>query len=166
MEKSDNLHNALAGASPMLRRLVLLFLVVLSVGYTTGFVFVQQTSGSSSAGIIENYNGNDDDEDAEVMKFKKSSNAMLNIIHTHIISMSILFFVLALLVYATPMHAGLQRFLMLEPLVSVLLTFGGIYLVWMDIEWMAYLVMLSGTLMTLSFIVSVAAVSYYLIFKN
>lgn len=157
------MHNALRHSSATLRKLILLFLIVLSVGYAVGFVFVQQTSGSSSQGIIENYNGNEEDEEAEVMKFKKSGNAMLNIIHTHIISMSILFFVLALLVYATPMHSGVQKFLMFEPLLSVLFTFGGIYLVWLEISWMSYIVMISGALMTLSFVWSVVMIAQYLI---
>ena len=47
---------------------------------------------------------------------------------------------------------------MIEPLLSVLVTFGGIYLIWLDIDWMSYVVMVSGGLMTLSFVGSVIAI--------
>jgi len=44
---------------------------------------------------------------------------------------------------------------MIEPFVSILLTFGGIYLVWLGYEWMKYIVIISGTAMTLVYVVSV-----------
>lgn len=40
---------------------------------------------------------------------------------------------------------------MIEPLLSVLFTFGGIYLLWLGITWMKYVVLFSGALMTLSY---------------
>ena len=76
-----------------LKALVSIFLVVLSIGYFSGLAFVNNTTTSTSQGIVENYNGNEDNEDAEEMKFKKSDHEMLNIIHTHILSMSLIFFI-------------------------------------------------------------------------
>lgn len=76
---------------------------------------------------------------------------MLNILHTHFLSMSLIFFILALLVYGCDLSPFLKQLLMIEPMISVILTFGGIFLVWKGIAWMSYLVLLSGTLMTLSF---------------
>ena len=43
---------------------------------------------------------------------------------------------------------------MIEPFFSVLITFGGIYLMWTGLLWMKYIVMLSGILMTASFTAS------------
>jgi hypothetical protein len=40
---------------------------------------------------------------------------------------------------------------MFEPFLSVLLTFGGIYFLWLDISWMKYVIMISGMFMTFSF---------------
>lgn len=143
-----------------LKALVSIFLVVLSIGYFSGLAFVNNTTTSTSQGIVENYNGNEDNEEAEEMKFKKSDHEMLNIIHTHILSMSLIFFILGVLTYGTSIHPTLKSFLMIEPLISVLLTFGGIYLIWMDIQWMSYIVMLSGGLMTFSFVASVMVIGY------
>ena len=54
---------------------------------------------------------------------------------------------------------------MFEPFLSVLLTFGGIYLLWLDINWMKYVIMISGMLMTLSFTISVFIITFELL-KN
>jgi len=134
------------------------FLVVLSVGFFTGIRFVDETSGKTPHGIQENYLGNEDDLEAEVMKFKKPEKGMLNIIHSHILSMSLIFFVLGFLVYLTKITPFFKKFLMMEPLLSVLFTFGGIWFLWKGILWMSYVVMLSGMLMTLSYTISVLVV--------
>lgn len=158
MGKSDPIYNSLAHVRPALKGLVTLFLMVMTIGFGTGLSFINYTTSGSAQGIVEQYNGNEDDEDAEEMKFKKSKHAMLNILHTHIISMSLVFFVLALLVYASPMPDRLKVFLIYEPLLSVLLTFGGIYFIWNGFPSFTYLVMLSGGLMTVSYFASIALI--------
>ncbi|MFW2347766.1 MAG: hypothetical protein ACN4EF_04315, partial [Wenyingzhuangia sp.] len=77
-----------------LKLLVTTFLVVLSVGFYSGITFVENTSGFSTQGVQENYLGNESDEDSEVLKFKKNEKHMLNIIHSHILSMGVIFFLL------------------------------------------------------------------------
>lgn len=49
------------------------FIVVLSIGYFTGLLFVAQTDSTSPKGMVENYNGNEEVEEATVLKFKKES---------------------------------------------------------------------------------------------
>ena len=134
------------------------FLVVLSVGYFTGLTFANDTTENHPQGIQENYLGNEEDLEAEVMKFKKPEREMLTIIHTHILSMSVIFFLLGGLVSITKSNKNLKKALMIEPLLSVLLTFGGIYLMWTGLHWMRYVVVVSGILMTTSFVISVLLV--------
>ena len=138
-----------------LRLMIGCFLVVLSVGFFTGISFVGQTESMTPKGVVENYNGNADQEDAMVMKFKKSPREMLTIIHTHVLSLSFIFFLTGMLLGFARINKRLQVFLMIEPFVSILLTFGGIYLVWLGYEWMKYIVIISGTAMTLVYVVSV-----------
>jgi hypothetical protein len=140
------------------------FVVILSLGFYTGLLFVSQTSTASPNGLVENYNGNEEDEEAEVMKFKKSEREMLTIIHTHILSMSFIFFLLGALVWLTKLSKNLKLFLTVEPFVSVLLTFGGIYFLWTGILWMKYVVIFSGFLMTITFTISAFLVLYQLLF--
>jgi len=138
-----------------LKLLIAVFVVVLSIGFFTGLLFVGETSSANPNGIEEQYLGNEADEDATVMKFKKSEKEMLTLVHNHVLSMSIIFFLVGLLISITKLPKKLKLFLMIEPFVSVLLTFGGIYMLWKGMLWMKYIVMFSGTLMTLTFTLSV-----------
>ncbi|MEW2921458.1 hypothetical protein AB1A65_08320 [Muricauda sp. ANG21] len=127
------------------------FVIILSVGFFTGLLFIRETESTTPAGIEENYMGNEDDEAADVMKFKKGDREMLTIVHTHILSMSMIFFLLGGLVWMTDCSKKWKLFLTIEPFLSVILTFGGIYLMWKGISWFKYIVIFSGILMTLTF---------------
>jgi len=141
------------------------FILVLSIGFYTGLIFVGETSSAAPNGIEEQYLRNEADEDAEVMKFKKSEQEMLTLVHNHILSMSIIFFLVGLVLSTTKLNQKLKLFLIVEPFVSVVLTFGGLYLLWTGLLWMKYIVMLSGILMTLTFTASVLIILFQL-FKN
>lgn len=130
------------------------FVIVLSIGFYTGLLFVAQTDSTTPVGMEENYLGNEADENAEVMKFKKSEREMLTIVHTHILSMSFIFFLLGALIWLTKLPKNWKLFLSIEPFASVVLTFGGIYFLWTGILWMKYVVIFSGVLMTATFTMS------------
>ena len=145
-----------------LRVMTACFLVVLSVGFFTGIRFVGETDSTTPDGIIEHYNGNEQDEDVMVMKFKKSAQEMLTIVHTHILSMSMLFFLTGFLLAQTPINERLKLFLIIEPFASILLTFGGLYLIWFGVEWFRYVVIFSGIAMTLAYSAAVIIILKYL----
>lgn len=160
------LHGLLQRFPKHIKMFISAFVIVLSIGYITGLQFVRQTESIVPNGLEENYLGNEDQEDVQVMKFKKGKREMLTIIHTHILSMSFIFFLLGGLVSMTTLSNKKKAFLMIEPFVSIILTFGGIYLMWLGMSWMKYIVMLSGTLMTTVFIVSAGVVLFQLSKKN
>jgi len=142
------------------------FIIVLSVGYFTGISFLDHTRSDTPAGIQENYLGNEQNPDAIVMKFKKGKGEMLTIVHTHILSISFIFFLIGGILVFADLPKNLKFFLIIEPFFSIVATFGGIYLMWAGLEWMKYVVMVSGILMTLIFCVSVLILLYQLLFKN
>jgi hypothetical protein len=144
--------------SKELKWLISAFVIVLSIGFYTGLLFVGETSSANPNGIEEQYLGNEADENAVVMKFKKSEQEMLTLVHNHILSMSIIFFLVGCILSITKLNKKLKLFLMIEPFISVVLTFGGLYLLWKDMLWMKYIVMFSGMLMTLTFTVSVVVI--------
>ncbi len=144
--------------SKELKWLISAFIIVLSIGFYTGLLFVGETSSANPNGIEEQYLGNEADEDAVVMKFKKSEQEMLTLVHDHILSMSIIFFLVGCILSITKLNKKLKLFLMIEPFISVVLTFGGLYLLWKDMLWMKYIVMFSGMLMTLTFTASVVVI--------
>jgi hypothetical protein len=142
------------------------FIIVLSIGFFTGLLFVSETSSANPNGIEEQYRGNEADEDATIMRFKKSEREMLSIVHSHVLSMSIIFFLLGLILSITNLNIKIKIFLMIEPFFSVILTFGGLYLLWKGMLWMKYIVMFSGTLMTLTFTIAIAIILYQLFQKQ
>lgn len=144
-----------------LKLLIGAFVIVLSVGFYTGLLFIGETSTINPSGIEEQYLGNEADEEAVVMKFKKSKKQMLTLVHNHVLSMSIIFFLLGLILLVTKLNIRLKLFLMIEPFLSVVLTFGGLYLMWTGLLWMKYIVIISGTLMVLSYTLSI-----FIIFKQ
>lgn len=150
-----------------LRLMTACFLIVLSIGFFTGIRFVSETDSASPDGLVEHYNGNEQDEDVIVMKFKKSAQEMLTIVHTHILSMSMLFFLTGFLLAQTAIHQRLKLFLIIEPFVSILLTFGGLYLIWFGVEWFRYIVIFSGIAMTLAYSAAVIIILKHLhLFKS
>lgn len=147
--------------------IILAFIVVLSVGFYGGLSFVKNTTAMSSTGIETRYLGNEDDEEAETMKFKKSESEILTVVHNHILSLSVIFFILSLILSTTSINKKLKYFLMIEPFFSILLTFGGLYLLWSGVIWFKYIVILSGILMTFSFIAATLSIIYQILFyKN
>ncbi|MFT6441685.1 MAG: hypothetical protein ACJASM_001222 [Salibacteraceae bacterium] len=132
-----------------LKWVVALFTITVSVGFYIGIGYV-----------------NESDELAEVMRFKKSKHEIFSILHTHFLSLSVIFLIISLLLYGVPMNIRLRKFLILEPLLSVNLTFGGIYFVWLGFEWVSYIVMFSGMLMTVCYSASVVLILFGLTKNN
>ncbi|WP_190809363.1 hypothetical protein [Flagellimonas sp. S3867] len=146
------MYNGLLATFPKeIRLFIAVFVIILSIGFFSGLLFVGQTESMTPSGLEENYLGNEEDESVAVMKFEKGPREMLTIVHTHILSMSFIFFLLGGLVWITKFPKNWKLFLTIEPFLSVLLTFGGIYLMWSGVFWMKYVVIFSGTLMTLTF---------------
>lgn len=148
----------LSELSKELKALITVFVIVLSLGFYSGIRFVKETDSNTASGVYENYLGNEDNEDAEVFKFKKTSREMISIVHSHIISMALIFFSIGGLFSMVQLQRKLKYFIMIEPFASIILTFGGIYLMWMGIEWMRYIVVFSGILMTLCYTTAVVLI--------
>ena len=149
-----------------IKLLIVAFVCTLSIGFFGGITFVSDTTNSNPNGIEQRYLGNENDEEATTMKFKKSSGEIKTLVHNHILSLSVIFFLLAIILATTSVNTQLKLFLMIEPFVSIICTFGGIYLMWTGITWMKYIIMISGLLMTLSFTISVIYILKGLLVKK
>lgn len=144
---------------------ILFFILALTFGYFSGFTFLERTTGLNPAGIEKNYNGNENDPSAEEVKFKMPEKQLLNIIHSHVLSMSLIFFALGILLLTTSLPPSVKYFLLIEPYIALLLTFGGLWLLWKGQLWMRYVVMFSGILLVASFVTSVVLILWQLFKK-
>jgi len=145
---------------------ILVFICTLSIGFYSGLSFVRTTTSMDPEGIETHYLGNENDESAEIMKFKKNEQQMLTVVHNHILSLSVIFFLLAIILSITSIPKQVKYFLMIEPFVSVFLTFGGLYMIWKGVTWFKYIVIISGAFMTFSFVISTFLIAYQLLFSK
>ena len=146
-----NFDGVLQNLPSFAKHFLIVFIGVLSFGYATGLVYLNSTSGVSPTGIQEQYIGNEADEEAEEMKFKKPEKAILTLVHGHVISFGLIFFAMGGMMLFSSYGMGVKKFLAIEPLVSTVTTFGGIWLMWYGVDWFKYVIIVSGSLMHLSF---------------
>ena len=137
-----------------LRLSVSFFLLALSFGYFSGLDMLKQTTDYNPSGIERNVLGNEFDESADELHFKMSERELHGIIHSHVISIGMILLVLTSLLYFST-YSTLKLFLMIEPFVSLIVTFGGLWLLWLGVSWVKYVIMISGILMHLSILLMV-----------
>lgn len=149
-----NLNGLIYSLPKEFKNLVVPFILVLSIGYFVSILLVDHTSSLSPTGIEENYLGNESKDPQDIYKFKKTKYQIYNLLHSHIISMSIIFFITGLLLLITDLNYYFKMFLIIEPFVSILMTFGGIYLLWNGVAWMKYVIFISSTIVAIVFLIS------------
>ena len=149
-----NLNGLIYSLPKEFKNLVVPFILVLSIGYFVSILLVDHTSSLSPTGIEENYLGNESKDPQDIYKFKKTKYQIYNLLHSHIISMSIIFFITGFLLLITDLNYYFKMFLIIEPFVSILMTFGGIYLLWNGVAWMKYVIFISSTIMAIVFLIS------------
>jgi hypothetical protein len=142
------------------------FLLTLSFGYFSGLDLLKHTTDYKADGIEKNVLGNEFDETTEELHFKMSERELQGIIHSHVVSLSLLFAALSFMIYFTSLPAFLKSFLMIEPNVSLVVTFGGLWLMWLGYSWMKYVIMISGILMHFSLIIMILALLRDLLLKK
>jgi hypothetical protein len=142
-------------APPVLRALGLWATIVQLVGYTTGLFFIHHTTGMTPPGVAEQYRGTDSTVVSDAaMKFPKSYPEMLNITHTHLLSMAAIFIVsgLALALCERP-GPRWRKILVVEPFVALLVSFSSMWLMRYVDPRFSWLLALSSGLMAVTFYV-------------
>jgi hypothetical protein len=137
------------------RALGLWVTLVQVVGYTTGLLFVHHTTGMTPPGVSEQYRGSDSTAVTEAaMKFPKSYAEMLNITHTHLLAMLVIFVLsgAALALCERPSERW-RRLLIVEPFVALLTSFSAMWLMRYVDPAFSWLLTVSSALMALTFYV-------------
>lgn len=149
-----------------IKQFLLFFVLALSFGYFSGFKFIMKTTDLTPSGLEENYIGNEENEEAGIMKFKKAEGELITTIHTHILSFSLIFFALGSILLTVPMSLSFKKVLLIEPFISIIVTFGGVWLLWLGYVWLKYIVMISGMLITATFILQVLMIVRSIVRRN
>jgi len=160
------LHGSIHTFPKQAKLLIGAFIITLSFGYFTGLRFVSENTNNTTSGIEEQYLGNEENEDALEMKFKKSEKEIITTVHNHVVSMSIIFLLLGTILLTTSIHPTLKKVLIVEPFISIVLTFGGIWLMWSGVLWFKYVIIFSGMLLTVTYTTSVVLIMMQLLKKS
>ena len=166
---------------PLLRNLprevrlfAMMIMLALGLGYAHALAYVYQTTRIVPAGIEQRFRGTETNPSTESMlsseavedttqiappatisgeiEYQKSLAEMLNIIHTHILSMTFLFSLSGLITLMTASTGTkFRNFVVIEPFIGILVTFAGLWLMRYVHPAFSWLVSASGTLMALAF---------------
>ncbi len=134
------------------RKLILIFLIVIFFGFTSGLIFLSYSTHLTPKGVKVQYKGaNQQTEEVNELKFEKTIPEMLTTTHNHLLGLSVIFLFLGLLYLHIGEITSLRLFVASEPLISLLVTFGGIWIMRFIYEPFVYIVFLSGVFMVGSF---------------
>jgi len=168
-----------------LRLLAFFAMLTLSVGYAHAIGYVYLTTHIVPKGISERYRGTEQLPPAPQQpstgigsasdtpatsqpqtitatgdqQYQKSLAEMLNIIHTHVITMTLIFALSGVITACTDtISRRVRNLAIVEPFVGILLTFGGLWATrYLGSGW-SWVVSASGALMALAFFVQLIAV--------
>ncbi len=134
------------------RKLIATFTAVALTGFVVGAVFIEITTQLTPEGVVDQYKGLSEAEmkTATEMKFPKSTREMLITTHNHVLGLSVLFTVIGFLYLHTGRRSRLRLAIAAEPLLALITTFGGLWVVRYLWAPFVYVVVLSGTLMVLT----------------
>jgi len=137
---------------PALRTLARWVTIVQIVGYTTSLLFIWHTTRLAPPGVAARYRGTDAEAGAGAMQFSKSFAEMLTITHTHLLSMAVIFVLSGLgVALCTRPCERWKRWLIAEPFVALLVSFGAMWLMrYVDVRF-AWLLEASSALLAATF---------------
>ena len=148
----------------------LLFLTVfnITVGTGVGLYYVAQTTHLSPEGTTEQFSGSNTETDFDIPeKYPKPVSELLTTTHNHILSLTLISLILGgIFFFNSTISGSIKSFLILEPFISILLTFGGIWLVRFIQPLFVYVVMLSGILMYSCYFIMAGVILYELGWKK
>jgi hypothetical protein len=154
-----------------LKRFLTTFVVVLSFGVIIGLIYLRHTTSLSPTGAVEQISGTNETEltdDFDIPeKYPKTISELLITTHNHIISFAFIFFLLGGIFYFNSIVKGFWKtFLMIEPLISILITFGSIWGMRYLSESFVFLAVISSSLIYLSFFIMTSLIIFELNFKK
>lgn len=136
------------------RQLVGTFAITVLLGFLTGVAFLYVSTQLKPEGISAHYRGVQEESltPGQSFQFEKSVPDMLTTTHNHLLGLSLIFLVVGFLYLHSGNVTRLRMAIAIEPLISLLVTFGGIWIMRFLYEPFAYIILLSGILMVSTFL--------------
>lgn len=150
-----------------LKTFLVVYLIIITIGVSIGLIYLSQTTSLTPNGTVERFNGSQVDADKFEIpdSFPKPMSELLVSTHNHIIGLSFIFFTVGLIFYFNSIVKGiLKSLLMIEPLISIIVTFGSIWLMRFADPDFVYLTFISSFFMYAGFYIVVMMSLYELVF--
>ena len=152
----------LAALPPGLKKLLASFLITLSLAYGIGLGYIYYNTGLTYTGVTEDFRGSE-----TRMEFEKPTGEMFKTVHNHMFGLSLTFLITGCIFFFSSMKSGLLKTVILtEPFLSIVLSFGSFFLVRYISGWWTWLLLLSGFLMALGFLIQMTVSLYDLLLRN
>ncbi|WKZ68350.1 MAG: hypothetical protein QY331_10335 [Melioribacteraceae bacterium] len=144
---------------PLLKKFLISYLIVVTIGLTLGLYFVRHTTDLTPSGTVERFRGDevqDGDEFTIPENYPRPISELLVTTHNHILGFSFIFGSVGLIFYFNSRVKGFWKtFLLIEPFVSIITSFGSIWLIRFVHPAFVYLTIISALLLYISFYVMV-----------
>lgn len=151
-----------------LKFLIASLLLSLTFGVIIGLGFLYYTTSYSTTKAIERYNGSQLTNEFEIAEnYPKPISEIFITTHNHIIAFTLIFTVVGFIFYfsSTP-NSRLKNFLLIEPFISIIISFGSLWLIRFVNENFIYLMAVSSSLIYLSYFTMVSLILYEIFFKK
>jgi len=158
---------SLKNLDKLLKKFLTVYLLVIAIGISIGITYLGTETNASKKGIVEQYNGSAPNDELDIPdKYPKGIKEMLLTTHNHILGLAPLLLSLGLIIYFSTVNKRLKMFLLYEPLISLIVTFGSIWLVRFVHPGFVYLTILSAILMYGSIYLSILLSIYEMNFRK
>ena len=145
-----------------LKKLLTYYLFTIGMGFSLGVLYVYLNSEFSNTGMVEQYVGNNNEWEPKLPKTLKD---LVSHTHEHITMFSIIFLSLGLIFsYNSVIRGFWKSFLILEPFISIIITFGGFFIIRYITTTFSYVIIISSFLMYICFYIMLFVCLYELIF--
>jgi hypothetical protein len=147
-----------------LKKLLIYYLFTIGIGFSLGVLYVYLNSEFSNTGMIEQYIGNNDEWEPKLPKTLKD---LISHTHEHITMFSIIFLSIGVIFsYNSVIKGFWKSFLILEPFISIIITFGGFFVIRYITTMFSYVIIFSSFLMYICFYIMLFICLYELIFLH
>ena len=154
-----------------LKNFLIAILFVLTTGLGTGLIYLNYTTDYTPKGVIQRYNGTNFEQEMDDFdipeNYPKPISEILITTHNHILGFSFIFFITGFIFYFNSIINGFWKsFLLIEPPISIVITFGSIWLMRFVHENFVYLTICSSIILYFSFFLMASVSVYELKFKK
>ncbi len=150
----------------LLKKLILSLLFPLTFGVCIGLGFLYYTTNYSTEKAIERYNGSFSSGEFEILEnYPKTISDIFITTHNHIIGFTLIFYVVGFIFYfSTTLSNGWKYFLLIEPFISIVISFSSLCLMRFVNPIFVSLMAMSSGLIYISYFVMVGIICYEIIF--